>query len=478
MTADATQAPELDCAPQPNAKLTRATRFVAWLLGVDVERLVTSRPESRYAATAVSILLLMSLVFAFFAAATFAYARLPAGLAPGLRLALAGLGGLVWAFFIGNVDRALLLLGEASRGWRKGAMLLVRLGVAGVLSFFFAEQIILTLYAGPVAIASQQLTIEQREQDAVRLEKLHGLPGLKEQAASVSKQVEELAARRETLPEYVLSRFAEARKCGEALDRQAGRVASLRRALRQDERRPLHDALAQAERRYSELRQKCAQLREAAERAKTDYLLDIDAQLKDANAVRSEANQKLAVATGKMDAEKQTRGQQTQEAYADSSTNGVAFARAMADHPEIARDSQLVRAVLIILDMLPFIIKSLADNIPLFIRSRMLLASEAAAARIREHMSRIEEAAWAEAFARPDVREAWRNLAAAQASALAPLNGLGRLFEQMAESAIEARTAARHHPDHATAIWAAFNEAIRKAFEAGVEQSRRWDPAE
>ena len=201
-------------------------------------------------------------------------------------------------------------------------------------------------------------------------------------------------------------------------------------------------------------------------------------RLKDAGEAVAASTRNLTAATSKMDVEKQARGQQTQDAFADSSTNEVAFTRAMADHPEIARNSQLVRLVLVVLNVLPFVIKSLADNIPLFIRSRMLLASEAAAARMREQTSRIEEAAWAEAFARQDVREAWRNLATAQASALAPLHGLGRLFEQMAESEIEARTAARRHPDHSTAIWAAFNEAVRNAFAAGAEPPRQWGPAE
>ena len=177
MTVDTAQAQELDRTDRPSVRLTRATRFMAWLLGVDVERMAASRPESRYAATSVGILLLLSLVFAFFAATTFAYARLPAGLAPGLRLACAGLAGLGWAFFIGNVDRALLLLGEAARGWRKSAMLLLRLGVAGILSLIFAEQIILTVYSGPVAIASQQLRLRAARAGRGTLGKVTRLAG-------------------------------------------------------------------------------------------------------------------------------------------------------------------------------------------------------------------------------------------------------------------------------------------------------------
>lgn len=470
MTIAARNVGAQDALPLPPVRRRRWTRFMAWLIGLDADRLATARTESRYAATAIGILLLLSLTFAFMAMAIFSYAKLPADWPPAGRLAGVMVASVGWIVLMGNIDRVLLLLGEAidPGSWRKAVLLVARLGVSIMLSVLFAEQIIHFVYAGPISIAAGQLAFERRATDAGRLETLYGLPDLKIQIGAGSQRVNQLAEARRTLPEDVRRRFAEAEKAKSSRDRQAAYVAALRtkynRESRPAELAYLHDRLSQAQQRAIELSRKWAQLNDAAEHARAAYLQDIDDQMGTARGNLSKASQHLDDASAKMRAENQARGEQTNKDFSDGSTAEIALARASLDHPEIVRTVWMLRIVLVVLDVLPIFLKTLVVNNPLFLGSRAILAQEAAAARLRERMSQADQVAWADALVRPDVALAREAAAVANASALAPLHDLERLVEQLAASEQAMRAAARRHPDQAASIWGAYFEAVRAAF--------------
>jgi len=444
--------------------LMRRGRFMAWLLGVDWLRFASSRTEARYAGSAVGILLLLSLAIAFTAMATFAYARMPEEWGPTVRTIWAGTAAACWALFVGNLDRVLLILSETISGRRgsKVAMFAARFGVAIPLTFLVADQIVHTWYDGPIRVAAQQISLERRTNDSASIETANNLPLLKQQTGDLIARSNLLDQRRQTLPQEVSEAFEKAGKCDQLLARQVRVVANLQAAARTTAEQS--GRIAQAQKRYADIHRQCVAFRGEAERGKSSYLADIDQQVKEVNNSIQKANRTLADVTARAIDESQASGRRTTEALASASSQEIAFERAATDHPEIRRNAWLLRIILIILDILPMAIKSLAFNNPLFIGSRAILAEDSALERMRERMVAAEDESWRGAFCDTAVVEAWRGTVTANAATQATFREFDQLLRQIAASELAARNAANRRPRQATEIWTAFSDAVLKAF--------------
>lgn len=451
-----------DFPPGPSADAPVTSPFIARVIGVDPIRLAMHSPEAQMLAKASAYLLMVSLSIGFLAMTIFTLESLPAEWSMLIKLTCATLVGLAWVLIIGTVDRALLVIADAigpGRPMRKSLMMAVRFGMALVFSSLFAEQLILAYYKAPIATAGQRLAFEERTRDSESLRTLYKIQAKIDQVKTQTAQLNDLRDRRLIIPPDIRDHVAKVEKCDTATSRLSTRLANLQaqgaeieriKAMRQDLYRQ---------------RQACERERADVEKKKSTYFAALDDQTQKAAEATRLANEDLRTASAKMEMEAEEQGRSSMQRHASSSQRELAFEAAKAASPEISRNSKILWLALILLEMSPFILKSLPTNHPVAAGTQAIHEEEAAEQRLRIVQSRAQEKMWKAAWARDNVLATGTNEAARHAGVLAPLFCYENVLAAQSSAEQKARAAARRNPGMATTILATYADAVRQTYQ-------------
>lgn len=431
-----------------------------WALGISKARYDDSPPESRHLAVAHLPLLLISMGVAAVAMGFFVYVSLPADLPASLQGWVSAGIGFVWALIVGMIDRVLILVG-ASLGGRGSHMKLlliaVRLGVAALVSNLLAEQLVLAYYAAPIKEAAQKIANEERIRQREQLDGLHGIAGHESAVNTLLEQDRTLDERRRTLPPDVQTALAKVAPC----DRQAQRIADRLNGL-PAQRSDLRSAL---QRDLQAQRRTCTGLRTAAESLRNRHFDDVRKAMAENSAALVRARTSLDQAQTDRDAEIARQALQTAAWSLDSSSRDIAFARAKADHPDIAKGALGLWSLLFLLEIFPLFIKTIIMNDPIARGTQRILAEATATEQAQLRWIAEMDVAHRKAWQRSNVRAAAVAAEAHHAQALTPVLAYESFLQGQADVEQRLRRLTKDNPRlHAQSL-TGFATALRRSFE-------------
>lgn len=449
-------------SPGPSADAPDTSWFIAWIIGVDPRRLAMYSPESRMLAMASAYLLMVSLSISFMAVIVFCLESAPAGWLMSAKLAAAIAAGLAWVMIIGTVDRTLLIVSDAigpGKYGRKALMLSLRLGMALIFSSIFADQLILGYYRSEIATAAHRLEFDERLADGSKLREFYKIGAKEGNVEEIGKELSGLRERRLVVPPEIRDDIAKVEKCDATATRMQARVASLQ-AQGADP-----DGIAAHRHDLYRQRLTCDNRRAKVEADKKGYFSGLDAQIAGLSTRLEAARNDLRDASDKMSREAEAEAAVSKQRHAGSGSRETAFEAAKRMDPEIARNALIMWTALVLLEMMPFLLKSLPTNHAVAAGTQAIHAEETAEQRARITQAQMQEAVWSAVWQRQDVLAAATHMAANHANALAPLFCYDAVLAAQVQAERKAKTAARNNPSMATTILNGYSEAVRQTYQ-------------
>lgn len=446
--------------------------ILLWLSGSSRKAANTVSPAAVNVNERIGLLVLLCIFVAFFG-----------GMAVGKRfigdsLAVMLICGLAWAVVVAVVDQAVLASMDAvsKDGKLYKALLLMRIGIAALLGTIPAQELVYTAYAPRVAYEAKQIEIEVKEQAREKVAELHDLPATEKLVAASTKRVEELNAMARTLPPDIRKKLVASNRCDDELT-----------ILRQKHATLLADINAKASivdgysSRIQSKATKCNSLRKEAWGAKKAYDDRIQGELATAKDQKHEVEVRHHEASATAAKELADHAALAEAGLSSGGGRSLAMKRIMETDTEAATMVWVIRAIILVLETLPFILKGTISN-PLSEKVRHDILTEAASFKLATALAhRFDEESLKVARNSPEIadlaRSAVLDAAERQARVLEPLRDFHTACEAIIaqQEAIEALM--RRAPgDTGAQIAEAYLAAVREAYRRLAEMSMRRAP--
>lgn len=271
------------------------------------------------------------------------------------------------------VDRSLIVAGQYTTGlWWNLLLIALRIGFVFLFSSNFAHEIVLCQYEKPLNAIRLELEREEQLKNKEAASKINDVPLLAESVNSTAGQLADLKKQFDTLPAEVTTKIATATKARAEATKLWQRWKALEKGGFETESKSekLH---VQAQNKSVE----ASRLEAVAQRAKHEYLQQVNAQITAKKAKLNEAESKLTTAQEKAHIMVEARSDAIADSFVSPTVNRVALDRLKRNNPSINNDIFLKTFGFAFIELLPLLLKLLISrNNPIFAKVSQHLVAE------------------------------------------------------------------------------------------------------